>query len=428
MSAADRVYWWSTLSGPEIAEPRPPLDGARVDVAIIGGGFTGLSAARALAKAGAVVAVLERDRIGFGASSRNAGQVLTGLKLDPVELVRRHGEARARTLFAASIEAMSGLESLIAEEAIDCEYARSGHVQAACKPAHFEAFRREQDVLARVFQHRVELVPRDAQRREIDTGRYHGLLVDERSASLHPAKYVMGLSAAAARAGARLCPDTPVRRLTRAGDGWTVSTPDGEIHARDVLVATNGYLGHLVPALQRRIMPVGSYVIVTEPLDPATANRLLPRGRMVFDSRHFLSYFRLTSDRRLLFGGRAEFGTPSPERTRRAARVLQRGLVEVFPDLEPARIDYAWGGNVAFTRDQLPHAGRLGGLWYAAGYGGHGIAMATVLGELVGERIAGRTRPHPLLGLACPTIPLQYGRPWFLPLVGAYYRIQDWVG
>ena len=427
MAATERVYWQTTLSNPEIAAG-PPLENGRVDVAIVGAGYTGLSAARTLAKSGAIVAVFDREGLGSGASARNAGQVLTGLRLEPAVLIRRYGESRARELFAASLDAMSRLEAIIADEAIDCEYVRTGHVQAASKPAHFEAFGREQEQLATVFRHEVALVPRGEQRFEIGSNQYHGLLVDERSASLHPVKYVLGLAAAAARAGARLSTPTPVERLTRLASGWTLSTTRGEVQARDVLVATNGYVTNLTPALQRRFMPVGSYVIVTERLDAATAERLLPRRRMVFDSKHFLSYFRLTGDGRLLFGGRAEFGTPSPGRTARAARLLQRAMAHVFPELASVRIEYAWGGNVAFTRDQLPHAGRLGGLWFAGGYGGHGIAMATVLGDVVGQRMAGIASAHPLLDLPCPTIPLQYGRPWYLPMVGAYYKVQDWVG
>ena len=427
MAAADRVYWWRTLSSPESDDAADPRDMGRIDVAVVGAGYTGLSAARTLAKSGAAVAVFEQEAIGWGASSRNAGQVLTGLRVEPAALVRRYGDARARTLFAASLDALRELETLIIEEDIACEYVRTGHAQAASKPGHFEAFRREQELLARVFHHPVSLVEAAAQQTEIGSTRYHGLLVDERSGSLNPARYVVGLADVARRAGARIFTRTPVRRLQRASDGWTISIAQGEIMAKDVLVATNGYVNDVTPALQRRFMPVGSYSIVTEPLDAATANRLLPRRRMAFDSKHFLSYFRLTADGRLLFGGRAAFGVPTPERTRRAAQLLQGTMARVFPELARVKIDDAWSGNVAFTRDQLPHAGRLNGLWFAGGYGGHGIAMATALGRVVGERIAGRPVAHPLLELPCPTIPLQYGRPWYLPAIGGYYRILDWL-
>jgi glycine/D-amino acid oxidase-like deaminating enzyme len=206
-----------------------------------------------------------------------------------------------------------------------------------------------------------------------------------------------------------------------------VATSRGRVDARDVLAATNAYVTELTAALQRRIVPVGSHVIATEPLDAVVAERLLPRRRMAFDSKHFLYYFRLTADRRLLFGGRAEFTTPSPNSGRRAARILQRGMVAVFPELADTRVEYAWSGIVAFTRDELPHAGCLDGVFFSGGYGGHGIAMATSMGELIGRRIAGERVYHPLLDDPFPPIPLYYGKPWFLPLAGAYYRVKDWL-
>ena len=398
-----------------------------MDVAIIGAGYTGLSAARELARVGASVVVLERERVGWGASSRNGGQVLTGLRLDPATLVARVGERRARELFNISLESIAALEALIAGEAIECEWERTGHLQAASKRAHFEAFRQEQQLLARVFNHRVELVSRVGQRAEIATDTYHGLLVDEGSAALNPAQYVRGLGAAAVRAGAVVAEGVGVERLSRPSTRWAIDTSRGGVDAADVLVATNGYTDGAVPALQRRFVPIGSYAIATEPLPAPVAATLLPKRRMAFDSKHFLHYFRLTRDARLLFGGRAEFTRPTPETTRRAAAVLRRGLTSVFPQLAATRIEYAWGGNVAFTRDEMPHAGRLNQMHYAGGYCGHGIAMATYLGALVARRMAGEPIEHPLFDDRFAAIPLYRGNPWFLPLVGAYYKLRDWM-
>jgi Glycine/D-amino acid oxidases (deaminating) len=182
-----------------------------------------------------------------------------------------------------------------------------------------------------------------------------------------------------------------------------------------------------VPALQRRFVPIGSYIIATEPLDESVAASLLPRRRMAFDSKHFLYYFRVTTDRRLLFGGRAEFGRPDEHTTRRAAAILRKGMDTVFPSLSGVGIDYAWGGNVAFTRDQMPRAGRLDDLNYAGGYCGHGVAMATYLGEQIARRIGGEPIEHPLFDDRFPAIPMYSGNPWFLPLVGAYYQVKDWL-
>ena len=420
-------YWWDTA--PELRAQGEPLelDGLKVDVAIIGAGYTGLAAARHLARVGASVVVLERDRVGAGASSRNGGQVLTGLKLDPATLVRRYGEPRARQLFDISLESIARLEAIVSEEAIDCELEPTGHILAASKPSHFEAFREEQALLARVFNHRVELVSERDQASELGTHRYHGLLIDERSLALNPAQYVHGLAQTARRAGARIAIGTAVKRIVPLGTRWQLSTGRFEVDARDVLVATNGYTSAVSPALRRRLVPIGSYIIATEPLSEEVAQRLLPRRRMAFDSKNFLYYFRLTSDRRLLFGGRAEFTQPKPETTRRAAGILKRGMQEVFPELADTRIEYAWGGNVALTRDEMPHAGQLDGLYYAGGYCGHGVAMATYLGELIARRMAGEPIAHGLLDTSFPSIPFYSGRPWFLPLVGGYYRMKDWL-
>jgi glycine/D-amino acid oxidase-like deaminating enzyme len=422
----EHPYWWDTLGERRVARGSE-FQPAGCDVVIIGGGYTGLSAARALAKQGASVAVLEREDVGAGASSRNGGQVLTGLKPEPAALVKRYGTRRARMLFDASLESIRGVESLIVEERIDCDFQHSGHVQAASKPVHFEAFRDEQRLLASEFAHQVELIGPSEQTREIGSARYHGLLVDEASCALNPAKYVHGLAQAAIRAGARLHTHTTAIALHREHSGWHVHTGSGSIHARDVLVATDAYADDLTPALRRGLLLVGSYAIATEPLDPQIANRLLPRRRMVFDSKNFLYYFRLTADHRVLFGGRAEFSTPSESRTRHAAAILRAGLIEVFPDLAGTRIEYAWAGLVAMTRDQIPHAGRLDGMFYACGYSGHGIALATSLGEAIGRRIAGHSVRHPFIDDGLPRIPFNSGRPWFLPLIGSYYKMKDWL-
>jgi glycine/D-amino acid oxidase-like deaminating enzyme len=396
-------------------------------VAVVGGGYTGLAAARQLARAGASVVVVERERAGWGASSRNAGQVLTGLKLDPATLVSRYGEARARELFQVSRDAMAALEAVVVDERIACEFERTGHLQAAAKPSHFAAFREEQALLARVFDHQVTLVARSEQASELGTNSYHGLLLDEGSRAINPAQYVRGLALAARRAGATIAERTAVTRMTRDGRGWTLVTTGGEFRATDVLVATNGYTDGAARALQRRLIPIGSYIITTEPLPAALAARLLPRRRMVFDSKNFLHYFRLTADNRLLFGGRAEFSGPTLESATRAEAILHHGMASVFPDLAATPIDYAWSGHVGFTRDQMPHAGLMDGLFYAGGYCGHGIAMATHLGSLIARRMGGERFDHPLFDDHFAPIPLYYGRPWFLPLAGLYYRFRDWI-
>ena len=412
-------------AAPGQAGTPPPRIPSRVDVAIVGGGYTGLSAALELGRRGASVVVVEREHVGWGASSRNGGQVLTGLKLEPAELIRRLGISRARELFDTSLEAIATLERLIRDESIDCEYERAGHIYAASKPSHFARFREEQSLLAAVFDHRVELLSASEQHAELGSDAYHGVMIDERSGALNPATYVQGLGTAACRAGVLIVEGTTVSQLAHPGPRWTVTTDRGEIDARDVLVATNGYGSAAAPWLQRRFVPIGSFVIATEPLSPAVAAGLLPRGRTAFDSKNFLHYFRLTSDKRLLFGGRASFTKPTADTTRRCAEILRRDMAAVFPRLAGTRVDYAWGGNVAVARDQLPHAGCLHGAYYAGAYFGHGIAMATYLGRLVARRISGEAVEHPLIDDGPAPIPFYNGVPWFLPFAGAYYTLKD---
>jgi glycine/D-amino acid oxidase-like deaminating enzyme len=414
-----------TLPSTDPAQPLP----ARADVAIVGGGYTGLAAARELARRGAAVALLEAHTLGWGASSRNGGMVLTGLKLEAEQLVAKYGLESARRLFAASLQALACVEQIVAEERIECDFARSGHLLLACKPAHFQALVRETELLDHHFGHTSQVVPASQLREEIGSGAYHGGLVDPASAGINPARYVAGLARAAQRAGAQLYERAPVERIERGPSGWRLSTPRGMLHADAVLLASGGYSGPATPALRRRIVPLGSYIIATEPLPEPLARELSPRKRMIFDSKRFLYYFRLTPDRRMLFGGRAGFFPETPATVRDSAEILRRGMIQVYPQLRDARIEHAWGGTLDVAFDMMPHAGQIDGLHYAIGYAGHGVAMATYLGTLLGACLAGEQVDNPFAELPFPGAPLGLydGRPWFLPLVGAWYKFLDWV-
>jgi glycine/D-amino acid oxidase-like deaminating enzyme len=395
-------------------------------VAVIGGGYTGLAAARALARHGADVTVLERHTIGWGASGRNGGFVLPGFKPDVELLARQLGIAEARRLFQLSVEAVRGLEALIAEESIDCGYARCGTVVLAARAGHLAGLERSRRFLREELGHETTVLGASELRAEIGSARYHGGLLDPFAGSVQPALLVRGLARAAERAGARLVEGVEVRKVERRRGEHLVTTATGTIRAREVLVATNGYTGAAVPALRRRVVPVGSYLIATAPLEPELAARLVPRRRVLSDTKNLLYYFRLSPDGRMVFGGRAAF-TPTP--VARSAEILARGMAEVFPELAGVPVEYAWGGQVAFTLDQMPHAGRLGGegVHYALGYGGHGVAMATWLGARMGEALAGAGE-IPRLTAPFRAVPLYAGTPWFLPLVGGYYRVRDWMG
>jgi glycine/D-amino acid oxidase-like deaminating enzyme len=402
---------------------------SQADVAIVGGGFTGLAAARALARRGARVALLEAQTIGWGASSRNGGMVLTGLKLEAEQLVAKYGLPAARRMFAASLAAIDCVEQIVAEERIECDFRRSGHLIVACTPAHYRAFEREAELLARDFGHATRAVPPSELRAEIGSAIYHGGLVDELSAGVNPARYAAGLARAAERAGASMFAHTPATRLARQGAGWLVSTPRGDLRAGAVLVASGAYTGGFAPRLQRKIVPLGSYIIATAPLSEDLARDVSPRDRMIFDSKRLLYYFRLTPDRRMLFGGRARFFPESPRMVRESAEVLRRGMIQVYPQLRDVPVEYAWGGTLDVPFDLMPHAGELGGLHYAIGYAGHGVALASYLGSQLGAALAGEPFDNPFAGTPFPGAPLGLydGRPWFLPLVGAWYKGLDWV-
>ncbi len=421
----DTPYWWDTAPAlPDLmTRPLPK----RADVVVIGSGYTGLSAARGLAQRGAQVVVLEKETFSWGASSRNGGQVLTGLKVGPGKLIQTFGLERARELYAVSLAAIEYLENLIADEHIDCGYSRVGHIKAAWKPKHFEHFKREQEVLARGFARPVRLVERSEQSYELGSAYYHGLLVDERSGALHPAQYARGLALAAFNAGAVLFEKTPALQIERYGANFKVLTANGAIEAKDVLVATNGYTDKAAPEIRKRVFPLGSYIIATEPLADDLTARLIPQRRVVFDSKNYLYYFRLSSDNRLLFGGRADYKPATPESTRASAAILQRGLIEVFPELKEARIEYAWSGNVCFTLDRFPRAGQHDGIYYALGYGGHGVALATYLGAQMAQVICDGSGNNPFRDLPFNAIPLYNGNPWFVPFGALWYKILDLI-
>jgi glycine/D-amino acid oxidase-like deaminating enzyme len=401
---------------------------ARVDVAVVGAGYTGLAAALALCKRGVSVAVLESERVGFGASSRNGGMALTGLKLSPEVLLRRYGAATARALFAASLEAIGLVESLVASEGIECAFQRCGHLELASKAAHFRAFGRTAASLSEVFGHGVELLGRSELAAEIGSPAFYGAILDARSAGIDPWRYAGGLAHAARRAGAAVCERAAVETVEQRHGEWKVKSSRGEVNARNVLLATGAYTGKVFPALQRRFVPIGSYAIATEPLPDALAASLLPRNRVAFDSKRLLHYFRLTPDRRMLFGGRAAFVPESRRTVSIAAAMLRADMIAFFPQLTGTKVEYAWGGTLDVTFDVMPHLGTAGGMHYAVGYAGHGVALATLLGTLAAAAIAGDAASHPFASDAPPAPLLLYdGRPWFLPVVGAWQRLLDAV-
>lgn len=399
----------------------------RADVVIIGGGYTGVSAARAVALAGASVVVLERETPGWGASTRNGGFVLPGFKRELSAIARKWGPSSARRLFAESLESINHLESLIATEGIACGFRRSGHITLAESPGQFRDLERERDLLRATAGHETRVLARAEIGSEVGSTRYAGGLLDESAAALQPAQLFFGLARAATGAGALILARTDARRIEGSPGGFTVLTSRGPIQAGHVLVATNGYSGAVHPPLRRRLISIGSHIIATQPLGRDLGRRIIPGARILNDSRHLLHYFRLSDDGRLIFGGRASFRTSRGEADAAAHTILERDMVRVFPELAGVTVEYAWSGNVAFTLDQMPHMGTLDGALSAGGYCGHGVAMAIYVGTRAGQYLAdGRALPF-LAALDFPVVPLYDGHPWFLPLAGAWYRLLDWT-
>src|SRR5262249_39183021 len=389
MTLREENFWLTTVAMP--STDRSVSLPETADVAVIGAGFTGLSAARTLAKKGARVVVLEAETIGWGASSRNGGMVLTGLKLGVNKLVRMYGRERTQKMYAASLASIDCVEQIVREEGIACDFSRCGHLEVACKQAHFDDYARQVEVIAREFNHQLKIVPRQELRTEIGSDIYFGGMVDEISAGVNPAQYVADLGRAAMRAGACVFEQTSVENVergTRQGSqGWRLATSRGTFWARDVFAGTSGYTGAATPALRKKIIPIGSYIIATEVLPEALARELSPRNRMIFDSKNYLYYFRLTPDRRMLFGGRAAFFPGTHDTIRKSAEILRQGMISVYPQLRDTKVDYVWGGTLDFCFDITPHAGQMDGVYYSVGYAGHGVAMATWQGEKMAEWI-----------------------------------------
>jgi glycine/D-amino acid oxidase-like deaminating enzyme len=415
-----RPYWHATM--PELPDRRGrPLPDA-ADVVVVGGGYTGITAARELARRGAAVTLVEAETLGFGGSTRNGGIVHPGYKWGPRQLVKRHGEDTGRDLFRDTLEAYDLVKRLIADESIECEWRESGSLDLAYGASHVGNLIEAGRVLAD-FGVESTFVPKDRLREEIGSDAYHGGLASPQAGLLHPGKYFAGLAAAAEGSGADLHEGVRATTIRRQADGrQVVETNRGAILAKDVVVGTNGYTDGVVPALRRRVIPIGSYIIATEPLPEELARDLSPKGRAFFDTKNFLYYWHVSADRRMIFGGRTSF---LPTSVDRSAAVLHKGMLEVHPQLAGFRVDYAWGGNVGFTFDRMPHVGRMDGVTYAMGCCGTGVAMMTWLGTAVGGWLSGDPAPA-LSRLKFPIVPAPYeGRPWFLPFVGEWFRLHD---
>jgi len=398
----------------------------RTDVAIVGGGLAGLSAALTLARAGIDAVILEAGRVMGEASGRNGGHCNNGLSHDFAGVRDRFGVERAREMYRAFDAGVDLVEAFARDEKIDCDFVRSGKLKLAAKPEHFDKLKRNQEILAKEVDADTAFLTRDALGSEIGTARYFGGVLQRRSANLHVGRFGIGLAEAASARGARIFENAAVLDITRqTPGGFRVTTARGMIEAENVILACGTSRRGPFGWIRRRIIPVGSFIIVTEPLGSATAKSIMPGRRNCTTSQNIGHYFRMTADNRLVFGGRARFAMSSPTSDVKSGRILERNLREIFPQLAQTRIDYCWGGLVDMSKDRLPRSGTHNGMHYAMGFSGHGVQMSTLMGNIMARRIAGEDVGNPWRDIEWPAIPGHFGTPWFLPAVGAYYRVMD---
>lgn len=416
------TFWTDQFPRPE-SLPVATAVPQSVDVAIVGSGYTGLNAARVLAQSGAAVAVLERHTIGWGASSRNGGMATPGIKQSLRTIWDKYGRDYAHQFWQASLDAIDLIEQLVTDEGIDCDWQRRGHIALAAKATHFAHQQSHHKWLLDEFGHRTTLVGPADLHSEIGSHIYAGGLADEYSGGLQPAKYLFGLAQTAVKYGVQLCESSSVTGIEHTAAGFRITTEKGTLTAKEVLIATNGYTDKLVSGLKPKIFPVGSYIIVTEPLSADLQQQLSPKGRMFYTTKNFLHYFRLTPDGRMLWGGRNNLSTNLD--LQESSRRLRESMVQAFPELANTPITHTWTGQLGLTFDLMPHIGRKDGIHYAFGYGGHGLSIATYVGSEAGKLLAGQISSSPFLEIPEQTMFFYRNQPWFLPFAAQYYRFKD---
>jgi len=414
-------YWWERSPRPELEPADLPR---RVDVAIVGSGYTGLNAALVTARSGRSTAIFDAEDAGFGCSTRNGGQISTSIKPGLAELSRRHGRETGLRIAREGQNALDWIADFTREENLDCDFQETGAFHAAHSEKAFKKLVSEVQNQPTEVRIPARVVSRAEQHSELGTDAYHGGVVFERHASLDPGRYHQQLLERVLSIGVNVHAHCPVDAIEKNGNGFRVKTRRGVVEARDVVIATNGYTGQVTPWHRRRVIPIGSYIIATDAIETALMDQLMPTDRILSDTRKVVYYYRPSPDRsRVLFGGRVSCSETDP---RKSAPLLKRDLVALFPELENVGISHSWMGFVAYTFDTLAHAGTYGGMHYAMGYCGSGVSMASYLGMRVGQQVLGlkegRTGTNDIV---FPTRPLYNGKPWFLSAAVSYYRWRD---
>ena len=414
-------YWWEQVPRPILPDRALPKT---VDVAVIGAGYTGLHAALQTARGGRTTIVFDAEDAGWGCSTRNGGQISTSIKPSFEQLARRHGSQRAFEILKEGQRSLDWIADFVRSEAIDCDFGQVGRFHAAHNAAQYKALGARIASQPKGLEVDAFMLTRAQQRSELGSDAYWGGVVYTRHCSVDPARYHQGLLERVLSAGALLAPNCAVTAIEKQGALFRISTPRGSVVARDVVIATNGYTGGLTPWLQRRVIPIGSYMIATEALPEGMMDSLIPNNRIVSDTRRVVYYYRASPDRRrILFGGRVSYHETDP---RVSGPKLHADMVQIFPQLRDTRVSHSWCGFVAYTFDELMHLGKRDGLHYAMGYCGAGVGTSSYFGMRLGQQVLGLAEGRTALdGLAFETRPFYTGNPWFLAPSVAYYRWRD---
>ena len=417
-------FWWEAAPRRDLGvRPLP----AEVDVAVVGSGFTGASAGLVLARAGRRVAVFEKDRPGEGASSRNGGIASGSLRMGFRAMVATYGIDRATAIYGEGKAAREDLKRFVEQENIDCDFREVGRFTGAYRARHYDNLARETEFLNEHLGIGAWMVPKGEQHAEIGSDLYHGGQVRPDIHGIHPGKLHHGILQRAMEAGVEVYDRTEVTGVRRDGEGFEVATARGTVRARNVIVATNGYTGKATPWLQRRVVPIPSQIIATETLAPEVMDRLMPKRRMLGETRNLYNYFRPSPDgTRIIFGGKAGTITDdSVEKSRQLAAVL----AEIFPELRGVGLTHSWWGYTGFTFDYMPKLVVNEGVHYATGFCGSGVVWARWLGMKAAYSIVGNSAAETAFAADdFVTKPLYFGRPWFLPMVYVWYGMKDRLG
>lgn len=405
---------------------RQPLQGDQhCDVVIIGGGFSGLSTAYHLQQKDSKTIILEKERVGFGASGRNGGELLTGYVVHASALAKKKGIETARQMLQLSLDSIDLIENIINAHQIRCAFKRNGEFSAAYKLSHMEGLKREQEILQRDFDYETKIVEKKDLHTELKTSFYHGGSVDKNSAHFHPLNYALGLAEVVEEIGGTIYEHSEALSYHKESGKVIVKTNNGKVIADELVIVTNAYSGDFQQTIKRTVVPVESIMVATEPLPQELLESLIPPDRAIHDTKRLLYYFRRTSDNRMAFGGSGRAQNKRDQMN--LFRNLRDGMINVFPELMDTRIEYNWGGKVGFTQEMLPYMGQLeDGTHFAFGFAGHGAAMTSMVGKLLAETILNEGRvDNPLRKEKIRPIPFHNQHEKAVGALKFYKKFQD---